>query len=461
MNVQKLLREIGYSTIDSSFYRDITRWKEWYSAYVKGFHSYSIYNGKTTIRRKRYGLHMAKKVCEDLADLLLNEKTIISIDDEVTEDYVLSVLEENRFSVMGNEYQERKAYSGTVAYVPFITGEVSQSGEIIDGKIEFSYVEGGDIYPLSWSNGAIEECAFILKYTDETKQFYILQVHELIGNEYVIRNIVTDEHGKIQPPKVLDWVAREIHTGSNKRQFVIDRLNITNNIDTDNPMGIAIFANALDQLAGCDIAYDSYINEFILGRKRIFVAPDMLSEYQTDTPAFDPNDVVFYQLPEGYTDNERPIKEVDMNLRTEEHSRAISDFLNDLSFKCGFGTERYKFERGAVQTATEVISVNSDMFRTLKKHELILANVLKELIEIVIRLGLQLHKPLKEDAEIKIQFDDSIIEDRAAEREQDLRELAAGIMSPVEYRARWYGESEEEAEKALAVIPKDTEPSEE
>lgn len=101
--------------------------------------------------------------------------------------------------------------------------------------------------------------------------------------------------------KVFQNLALRVQTGSDKRQFVIDRLNITNNIDDDNPMGIALFANAIDQLKGCDITYDSYINEFVLGRKRIFVAPDMLSYSEFGDPAFDPNDAVFYQLPEEYT----------------------------------------------------------------------------------------------------------------------------------------------------------------
>lgn len=57
-----------------------------------------------------------------------------------------------------------------------------------------------------------------------------------------------------------------IYTGTTEKQFVIDRLNIANNIDPDNPMGISVYANAEDVMQGIDIVYDSYINEFVLGR---------------------------------------------------------------------------------------------------------------------------------------------------------------------------------------------------
>ena len=66
-------------------------------------------------------------------------------------------------------------------------------------------------------------------------------------------------------------------------------------------MGVAIYSSAIDVLRSLDIKYDSYSNEFELGRKRIFVAPEMLKNTD-DSPAFDPEDTVFYKLPDDYAD---------------------------------------------------------------------------------------------------------------------------------------------------------------
>ena len=168
------------------------------------------------------------------------------------------------------------------------------------------------------------------------------------------------------------------------------------------------------------------------------------------SPAFDPEDSVFYQLPEDYSEKgENMIHEINMDIRAEAHSKAINDDLNYLSLKCGFGTDRYRFEAGSVKTATEVISENSDMFRMLKKHEIILDDVLKELIRIIIRLGMVLNVPLNPDAEITIDFDDSIIEDKVAERNTDRQDVAMGTFQAYEYRAKWRGESEEEAKSKI------------
>ena len=154
-------------------------------------------------------------------------------------------------------------------------------------------------------------------------------------------------------------------------------------------------------------------------------------------------------MPEDDANNEGLIKEIDMSLRAEEHSKAINDDLNYLSFKCGFGTDRYQFGRTGVKTATEVISENSDMYRTIKKHEILLEDALKQLIHIIIHLGTVLNNPLESESEITIDFDDSIIEDKETERNRDRQDVSMGVMSHAEYRAKWYGETLEEAKKKL------------
>ena len=148
-----------------------------------------------------------------------------------------------------------------------------------------------------------------------------------------------------------------------------------------------------------------------------------------------------------------------MNLRTEEHSKAVDDNVKLVSFKCGFGTERYRFDKCTITTATEVISSNSDMYRTIKKHEIILNDVLIELMQIIIRLGNVLHYELNEEADINIDFDDSIIEDTEKERENDRKDISFGAFTVEEYRARWRNESIEEARKK--VITEEENPDEE
>lgn len=469
MDIFSYFKNKGIDTLDPAFYRQIEVWRSWYNSNVRKFHKYKVYRGNgTSVNCTRYALGMAKKVCEDMADLLLNEKVTITVSDQTTDNFVKKVLESNTWEELGNEYQEWKSALGTVAYVVYIKdATVDEAGNMTGGSVGINYVEAANIYPTSWQNKVITECIFTFSKTYKRKRYIHFQYHRIEDvpgdrrKQYVIENAVVENTtgaGKELTPE--EWeeipafsgLAERIETGSDQPLFIIDRLNMVNNADEDttNPMGVALFANGIDVIRKLDLEYDSYANEFSLGRKRIFVAPEFLTTQGGDA-VFDPQDTVFYELPEDYfKDTKEAMHEVNMELRIEEHSRAINDDLNWLSFKCGFGTDRYRFEGGQVKTATEVISENSDMYRSLTKHELVLERVLIQLIKTIIRAGVSIGiHGLKENAAVTIAFDDSIIEDKTTERQSDRQDVAMGAMSLAEYRAKWYGETPEQAQKNL------------
>lgn len=459
MNIFEKLKERGFTTVPDSFYTNIAAWKSWYDGEVKNFHQYKVYNGQEHVKRHRYTMGMAKKVSEDWANLLMNEKVQITLEGKKEQDFFDAVCSDNNFRVKSSEMQEMKAALGTVAYVPRIVGaSVNAVTGKLEGKaegIKLDYCTAEHIFPLSWENGKVIECAFSTSKVVGKDEYLYLQIHRLDENrEYVIENVLfKDQNGQLSEVdnssvEGFENVPPVVNTGSKDRQFVIDRMNIANNVDVSLPMGISVFANAIDNLKGVDVAYDSYINEFVLGKKRIMVKPEATKGIDGE-PVFDPNDTVYYVLPED-SQNGSMIEQVDMTLRTEEHNAGLQDMLNVLSSKCGFGENHYKFDRGNISTATQVISENSSMFRTIKKHEIILEDVLIELCRIILRLGnTYMGAGLNEDVEISVDFDDSIIEDKQADFSRDMQLLNAGIMNDWEFRAKWMNEDEATAKAAL------------
>ena len=459
MNIFKKLKERGFTTVPDSFYTNIAAWKSWYGGEVKNFHQYKVYNGQEHVKRHRYTMGMAKKVSEDWANLLMNEKVQITLEGKKEQDFFDAVCSDNNFRVKSSEMQEMKAALGTVAYVPRIVGaSVNAVTGKLEGKaegIKLDYCTAEHIFPLSWENGKVIECAFSTSKVVGKDTYLYLQIHRLDENkEYVIENVLfKDQNGQLSEVdnssvEGFENVPPVVNTGSKDRQFVIDRMNIANNIDVSLPLGISVFANAIDNLKGVDVAYDSYINEFVLGKKRIMVKPEATKGIDGE-PVFDPNDTVYYVMPED-SQNGSLIEQVDMTLRTEEHNAGLQDMLNVLSSKCGFGENHYKFDRGNISTATQVISENSSMFRTIKKHEIILEDVMIELCRIILRLGnTYMGAGLNEDVEISVDFDDSIIEDKQAEFSRDIQMLNAGIMNDWEFRSKWMNEDETTAKAAL------------
>lgn len=452
MDIFGKLKEFGVSDDLAQFHSKIAEWKGWYIGDVQKFTWYKVRTGNNTVKCKRNSLGMAKKLCEDWASLLMNEKVHITLEGEKEQQFVDSVFAQNNFFVKANEMQELKSALGTVAYVPRVVGQ-KENGTA--QALEIDYVTADYIVPISWSNGIVEECIFFSTKHINGKDYVYFQIHRKDKDgDYVIENKLCEKQNEqladvaISSVEGFETIPEKVHTKSKMRQFVIDRPNIVNNYDYTLPMGVPVFANAVDVLRGVDIAFDSYVNEFILGKKRIMVKPSA-TKFIDGEPVFDKDELVFYVLPEDSSD-ESSITAIDMQLRTEEHNRGIQDQLNLLSSKCGFGENHYKFDGGSVATATQVVSENSALFRTLKKHEIILESALIELCRIILRLGnAAMNAGLNENVEISIDFDDSIIEDKESDFNRDCRLLQMGILNDWEFRMKWMNEDEETAKAAL------------
>ena len=100
-------------------------------------------------------------------------------------------------------------------------------------------------------------------------------------------------------------------------------------------MGISVFANAIDEMKTIDLIYDSYRNEFSLGKKRIFVKSGALNvnlESGDAVPVFDENDVEFYALPDE--DGTEMIKESKFDIRAEQHKLKQLQKLLAITQRC-------------------------------------------------------------------------------------------------------------------------------
>lgn len=445
--IRQYLESQQYNTVPDETYSHIDEWLEWYQNDVKKFHHYKVYNGAVTTEQERFRLGMAKTICEDWANLLLNEKVSIKAGDYSTR--LEEVLASNKFRVNGNRLIELAFALGTGAFVEYMGG---------DDEIIIDYIRADMIYPLSWDNGEITECAFGSARVVDGKERVYLQIHRFgnpeegeTADSYYLENKYLDaESGKeIEPP---EDIIPLINTGSRIPLFQILTPNIYNNIDMDSPLGVSVFSNAISQLKGCDVVYDSYINEFILGRKRILV-PIAMAKIQMEKegirqPTFDSKETVYYMMP-GDRESDMKLTEVDMSIRAQEHELGIQRSIDLLSFKCGMGTGRYRFENGGVKTATEVISDKSDLYQNRQKHNLLVNDAIQSVVRAVSFLD------TGTVVEATIDFDDSIIEDSNATIDKNIKLVNGGLRSKLSAIMEINKCDEKEAQKELERIAGD------
>ena len=458
-DLKKELKTKGIEIINTEYYNNIRNWKEWYSGYCPDFHTYNVKLADgTTVNKERLTMNMPKKVCEDRTKLVWSEKVKINLDTEEKTKKLWEILDskQNNFSVMMPIMLELAYAQGTTAFTEFTDSQ---------GRVRIEYITNAmNIVPYSYDNYNITGMCVLDQFTEEEKNKTVYYTHITFheyknGNYYKTNSLYKSKNpdglGKEIPfadmyPDVEETV---IYENVSVPHFQLYRPNIANNFNPDIPMGLSVLANNIDRFKAIDIKYDSYSNEFIQGKKRILVdktalkgSPTINDDGNITTVLyFDKNDDTYVAI-NGMQD--QPVKEIDFNLRVQEHAEAINGELSWLSANIGFGESYYSLEGSRVKTATEVMSEDSEAFRTKNADEIILKDMIYDLVSAICFLGgIDFNT-------IEIETDYSRFRDETAEQQRYEREVNSGLISKVEYRMKVYGEDEETAKKAIQEINK-------
>ena len=454
-----LQKEYGYNPeVKNILQTFIDQWKSWYQGNVKDFHNYFIYNGKKKIKQKRFTMNMAKEISEDWSDILWSEKCEISMADENSQEQFNELLDKIDINVIINQALEKSGALGTesavVSVYDLIQNEDGMYLDVSNAKTRVDLVDIDWIYPLSWNNKEITECAFGSVEYVKGNRYVVLSVHKIAddGNYHIYNHLFKDTNGNLTEITETDDTMKDFDTKSNVKWFSIFKPLLTNNLFNNSPFGIPHYANAIDNMKAVDICFDALKNEINDGRKRIFARADMFNyDDGTQKLVFDPNDTTIYQLPAGATKDDLIQSDTD-TLRTNQQIETLNTNLNILGNKVGFGENHYHFDGTNLSTATAVISSNSKLFRRKKKLEIGYESAIYDLIKSICYASSTFGQYNINTEDMVIKFDDSIIEDKEAESNRALREVNAGLMSKVEYRELIYGETTEIAEQAIKDI---------
>lgn len=459
-----------YNTnISTEYYTKIRTWREWWEGYVDSVHSYRELGIDGTARKRElYRLGMAKRITEDWAALLLNEKTTITAEHNNSAVWLMGddseqgtggVLGANNFWAEGNELLEKAFAYGTGAFVARADGaKVNDNGAVIPDpncKAAIEYIDALSIIPLSIEKSRITEAAFISEFIKRGKTYIYIETHTKGDNgNYIIENEYFLLDGmEMKKADLPDDIAPKIDTGSPLPWFSFVYPNITCNIKECNGLGMSVYANALDILKATDIAYNNFVKDFKLGGKKVFYNKAMLqtnSEGKTITPD-DVAQQLFQQVGDGMDfDAKQMVQEFNPSLRVAENKDGVQAQLDYLSFKCGMGTKRYQFSASGVKTATEYNGERQELVQHANRHAIVLERALKTICQALLYIGKAFcGADVDPDTPISIQFEDGFVIDDVAARENDRQDIRDGILQHWEYRVKWYGETEEKAKAAI------------
>ena len=449
----KSVSELTDLPVDDTFYQQIEVWKKLYQGYYPEWHDmkYTTLDGQKT--RRMNSLNMPKVMAQELATLIFNERCDLSLSDEKLDEFVTEVLNYNKFYRRFQHHLEYMFALGGGVLKPYFD----------DGKIKISYVTADCVIPISWDNKGIKEAVFPNQMKRGRKTYTHLEWHVWEDGLYVVKNELYEsendgELGKKIPLSTLYPDLEEIvpMEGITRPLFVYISPNTANHMDLNSPLGVPIYAHAMDTVHALDVAFDSFEREFRLGKRRIIVPASAIRAVPDENGVmqryFDANDEVYEAMNVGGMDSDK-IVDNSVELRVEEHISAINALLNTLSMQVGFSAGTFSFDGQGVKTATEVVSENSKTFRTKQSHEIIIEEALGDLVDVIIQLA-ELYEiySAPDEWELTVTFDDSIAEDKTAEVEREITLVASGLQSKLRALMKIHGLTEESARELLQEI---------
>ena len=477
--VLKYLKEQGYETASADYYSWISLWENWWKNEID-FHKYHDQTGK---ERKMYTLGMAKKLCEDWSSILFTERDEIKAladEEEVTEKnnkYLDKQLEKLKIYDDLPVAIEKAMSTGTAGAVLRVKhAKVDNKGNLkVDArtKLDIIYVGASQIIPLKVEHGQIIDIAIASERTKtKNEKEYYVEIHKLEYDEKqekdirrVINTYLNEEGEKISKEGIVETFTID----STVPLFSILKPAIANpNEDEANGLGCSIFNSATDQLQTCDITYNNFVMDFYLGGKKVFYNKKIVNtktvqrkdingnviEEQVDVY---PDDITRQQW-KTYGDEmenlkENPaITEYNPELRVEEDTKGMQFALNVLSFKCGLGTDYYRFDGSkGIVTATQYLGDRQDLMDNANKHRKKVNEFVSNICKGVLLLGRILFKEdVTEECTVSVIDKDGFLVDTETEKKEFRQDIAQGIRQAWEYRVKFLGEDEETAKAMIA-----------
>lgn len=468
----KEINDIVQTQISEYHYKQLEKWKAIYAGYFEEWYKLKYVTISGTKNRRRQSLHMAKIACSEMAKLIFSENVEINISDDALEENINDLFKKNRFDKVFQDKVEVMLALGGLALKAFPKDQPDGTTKLL-----ISYVTPDSFIPITWENDEITEAAFLTISRKEDKLFCLFEIHKwnygkdengqptklyTIENKLFVKDARNNSNNGLKQinlstlyPELQDSVSI---AGLTRPLFVYVKPAVANNFDLQSPLGVSVFANSLDTLYAIDVAFDSFVREFRLGKRRIIVPAQAVRTVIDQNTGemhryFDAEDEVYQAM--HFTDPEK-VKPIDATvpLRVDEHVAAINALLNLFSMQIGFSSGSFTFDGTQVKTATEVIMENSKTFQTMKSNEHILEEALENFIHTLAEVAAlyDLFDIPTADWEVEFNWDDSIIGDKYQDADYYIKLVTNGLYSKKRAIMKTLRVTEEEAEEILQEI---------
>ena len=324
-----------------------------------------------------------------------------------------------------------------------------------NGRIKVSCIHADKFIPAKFdSTGELLGGIFIDQITRGDDIYTRLEYNDLNNTTITIKNIAYKTNksnsnklgSKTSLALIPEWKDIQEETQIENVNRLIGgyfKIPIANSIDNTSPIGVPIFANAIEILKQIDEQFSR-----------------TLWEYEGSELAIDVDETVFkrnsngtFKLPKG---KKRLFRMVDLGkekmwnvfspaIRDTALFNGLNEWLRQCESQCGLSFGVLSKETSIAKTATEINSSKQDYYITVSDIQGALQTALEDLVYGIDVLMTLYEIPHKTNPNVSFDWDDSIIVDSEKKQSQSLIERNAGLIDDVEYFIQTRDYSEEEA----------------
>lgn len=339
-----------------------------------------------------------------------------------------------------------------------------------DNKMYIDLVKGSDFYPTEFdSSGNIIAGIFTSQLNKGNFVYTRLEYHKFyekgIENDinYVIKNVVYKSNDKsilgtkvnlIDVPEWQNIQEETLIKYIEKPLFSYYKPPIANNIDTKSPLGMSVYARAVNLIKKADIQFGRIDWEYEASEKAVYVDELATRPTQDKKKNFAINKLKgrLYKTLNTGTEKSDFFKDYSPDIRDEAFWRGLNKILQRIEFNVGLAYGTLSEPSMIDKTATEINASKQRSYATVSRMQENLQKALENLIYAMDVLATLYNLAPQGKCETSFNWDDSLIVDTEREQTLQMQEVGAGVRSKLKYIMFRYGMTEEQAKEELQRI---------
>ncbi len=361
-------------------------------------------------------------------------------------------------------YMEYACAKGGIVFKPYVNGQ----------NIEVDFVQADSFFPTAYnSRGEITGAIFVETKLNGKKLYTRLEYHNLDGEGYHISNTayVNDNYtsalrynsmlgNPISLIEVPEWAGLEAQTtikNVTRPLYAYCKIPIANTIESSSPLGVSIYARAIDLIKEADKQYSRILWEFEGSELAVHVSTDCFKSVKGSKGKE-------LELPQGKErlyrklefdsaqGDRKPFIEYSPEIRDSNLFNGLNNILRRIEFNSGLAYGTLSDVQDADKTATEIKSSKQRSYSTVKDIQKSGQNALENLAYAMWVWGSLAGLPVSElntDEDMTFNWDDSIIIDKDTNLASMQADVASGLVRGELYLMKKYGVTEEEALKMM------------